>query len=355
MFSIKSCFRFFSHAILFILVSGCLTPITIDTDKMGGSIIISGQVSSLNDRNIVQIGTSSQDARLPFPLSGAVVQLSDGFGNSFFYSESAPGTYKFENFSGIPGITYYLRVTLPDGRIYESGSEQMPEAVGTISASFIVANEEYIDGEGTPGNQNFVRIYNNSNLSEVSSKSYLRWSVEETFIISPTDYPDISGSIPPPCFVTENIDPQRIVLFDKTISTSTSIQDQFLGRRIIDYSFLEKHYFSCFQTALTADAYEYWRKVNILANQVGSIFDTPPAKITGNIRNVTNNSEEVLGYFQAVNESYDRIVIFPSMLDVPIEFKKCDFNGNFNPLDYPPRCFDCLRVRNSTYDRPAWF
>ncbi len=297
MHSIKSCFKFLSHSILFILASGCLSPITIDTDKAGGSIVISGQVSSLSDRNIVQIGTSSQDARLPFPLSGATVQLYDGFGNNFLYYESVPGIYKLENFSGIPSVNYHLRVTLQDGRTYESGSEQMPDAVGTITSSFIVANEEYIDSEGIQSNQNFIKIYNNSNLSELPSKSYLRWSVEESFIISPTDYPDISGSIPPPCFVTDNVDPQRIVLFDKTTSNSTSIQDQFLGRRIIDYSFLEKHYFTTYQTALTSEAYEYWRKVNILANQVGSIFDTPPSKSIGTIKNANNDSEEVLGYF----------------------------------------------------------
>ncbi|MBL7873488.1 MAG: DUF4249 domain-containing protein [Cyclobacteriaceae bacterium] len=339
----------------FLLLVGCLTPITIETDKVGGSIVISGQVSSLNDRNIVQIGTASQDARLPFPLSGAMVQLFDGMGNDFYYSESLPGIYKLENFSGVPGVPYSLRVTLPDGTIYESDPEKMPEAVGTINTSFVVANEAYIDGEGTPSNQDFISIYHSSNLIELPAKSYLRWSVEETFIISPTDYPDISGSIPPPCFITETIDPQRIVLFDKTISSGTSIQNQFLGRRIIDYSFLEKHYFSSYQTALTANAYEYWRKINILANQVGSIFDTPPARIEGNIKNIKNYSEEVLGYFQAVNENVDRIVIFPSMLEVPLEFQKCDFTGNFNPLDYPTRCYDCLRVRNSTYDRPVWF
>jgi hypothetical protein len=347
----KLCLQF----IPFFLLIGCLTPISLDTDKVGGSIIISGQVSSLNDRNIVQIGTASQDARLPLPFSGAMVQLFDEIGNNFLYSESTSGTYQMDNFSGIPGTTYYLRVTLPDGTIYESGAEKMPEDVGTIITSFVVANEEYIDGDGTTSNQNFIKIYNSSNLIELPTKSYLRWSVIETFIISPTDYPDIAGSIPPPCFISETIDPQKIVLFNKSSTSGTLIQDQYLGRRIIDYSFLEKHYFSSYQTALTAEAFEYWRKVNILTNQVGSIFDTPPAKIKGNIKNINNDSEEVLGYFQAVNEDFDRIVIFPSMLDVPIEFQKCDFNGNFNPLDYPSRCFDCLRVRNSTYERPDWF
>ncbi len=355
MLNIRIRVKFLNHSILFLLVSSCLTPITIDTDKVGGSIVITGQVSSLNDRNIVQIGTASQDPRLPFPLSGANVELFDGLGNIFVYSESLPGTYKLENFSGTPNVTYYLRVTLPDGTIYESGSEKMPESAGRITSSYVVTNEEYIDGEGTPSNQNFIKIYNSSNLIELPSKSYLRWSVIETFIISPTDYPDIAGSIPPPCFISETIDPQRIVLFDNSNSSELLIQDQFLGRRIIDYSFLEKHYFSSYQTALTAEAFEYWRKVNILTNQVGSIFDTPPAKIEGNIKNINNDLEEVLGYFQAVNEDFDRIIIFPSMLNVPLEFQKCDFNGNFNPLDYPPRCFDCLRVRNSTYERPVWF
>ena len=60
---------------------------------------------------------------------------------------------------------------------------------------------------------------------------------------------------------------------------------------------------------MTRDAIEYWRKVNILANQVGSIFDTPPAEINGNIKNLNNQDEKVYGYFQTVNETYHRIYI----------------------------------------------
>ena len=107
----------------------------------------------------------------------------------------------------------------------------------------------------------------------------------EAFRLSPTDFPDPFGSVPPSCYIVQNADPQRIVLFNGEDLKTTTVENLLVVSRIVDWIFLEKHHFTIYQSALTRDAMEYWRKVNILANQVGSIFDTPPADITGNIKN----------------------------------------------------------------------
>ncbi len=88
--------------------------------------------------------------------------------------------------------------------------------------------------------------------------------------------------------------------------------------RLVDWSFYEKHYFTLYQSAMTRDAIEYWRKVDILANQVGSIFDTPPAEINGNIKNLNNQDEKVYGYFQTVNETYHRFTLYKEDLPFPL-------------------------------------
>jgi hypothetical protein len=346
-----------SQLFLVLITASCLTPVDIDTRNIGGTIVISGQVSPLEDRNSVQIGEASEDDRLPIPISGAEVKLLDDIGNVFYYSESVPypGTYDLKNSTIIPGRSYHIEVTLLTGAIYTSTPETMPTSVGTISTNFEVVEEEFIDAEGTVSQLDFIKIYANSELPAGITNGHFRWSVEETYLLSPTDFPDPFGSIPPPCFISQNADPQRVTLLDQESSSVTQIDQKLIASRIIDFSFLERHYFTSYQSALSDDAYEYWRKVNILSNQVGSIFDTPPAKIKGNIINANNSQEEVLGYFQAVNESYDRFFTLSYLLPIEVKVKKCDFTGSFNTLNYPTRCINCLTVRNSSYDRPAWF
>jgi hypothetical protein len=346
-----------SQLFLILITASCLTPVDIDTRNIGGTIVISGQVSPLEDRNSVQIGEASEDDRLPIPISGAEVKLLDDIRNIFYYSESASslGIYNLKNFTAIPGRTYHIEVTLPTGAAYTSAPETMPIEVGTISTNFEVVQEEFIDAEGTVSQLDFIKIYANSELPAGITKGHFRWSVEETYLLSPTDFPDPFGSIPPPCFISQNADPQRVTLLNQESSSVNQVDQKLIASRIIDFSFLERHYFTSYQSALSDDAYEYWRKVNILANQVGSIFDTPPAKIKGNIVNTNNSQEEVLGYFQAVNESYDRFFTLPYLLPIEVKVKKCDFTGSFNTLNYPTRCINCLTVRNSSYDRPAWF
>ena len=108
----------------------------------------------------------------------------------------------------------------------------------------------------------------------------------------------------------------------------------------MDYSFHEKHYFTTYQSSITSDAHEYWREVDILANQTGSIFDTPPAEIKGNIFNVKDTEEKVFGYFQAANQTQDRFYLLPYDFPFPLTMESCTYYWYKD--EYPTRCLDCL-------------
>lgn len=319
--------------------------------------MVSGQVSTLQDQNIIQLGLTADTERLPIPLSGAFIVLFDDEEESYSYAEDPlnPGTYILADLSGKPGRTYHVRIERPSGEVYESKHEKMPEVVGQLRTHYEFEEEEFTDLEGIVSTQPFIKIYVNTILPATSEPSYLKWSIEEAYLLSPTDFPDIRGEIPPPCYIIQNADPQRIALFNNVDVPTTSVDNLLAGSRVIDWTFLEKHYFTTYQTSLTKDAYEYWRKVNILANQVGSIFDTPPAEITGNISRVDNSTEKVLGYFQATNQTYDRLLLHPYDMPFPLLMESCTYDGTKYFNDYPSRCLDCLSVRNSSHTRPSWF
>ena len=332
----------------------CLSPIDIAGDNIGGQLVVFGQISTLSEQNIVQLGRTAATDRLPFPLSGATVSLLDDAGNVQFYVEDAlqPGFYFLES-EGLAGRAYHVQIVTPEGKIYESIPEIMPEASGTLTTNYEIVNEDYTDGEGIVTNNPFVKIYADVTLPESSSALYLKWSVDEAFLLTPTDFPDPFAHVPPSCYIAQNADPQTITLFNGDLISQRSFDQMLVASRLVDWSFLERHYFTTYQSSITKEAYDYWTKVDILANNGGSIFDTPPAEIKGNIFNLNDPNEKVNGYFQAANQTYDRFFLLPASFPFPLLFDDCPFD-TFTSR-YPQRCLDCLSVRNSSYRRPTWF
>ena len=350
--------------LLFLGLIECVTPVYFQVDMVGGLLVVSGQISTISDQNYVSLGTTANTERLPFPISGASVTLHDDKGKRIDYIEDRlqPGLYKMTGIVGVAGTSYHIEIKLPNGKVYQSIPEKMPEPAVLDSTYYEIVEEETTDEEGIIATKPVLKVYSNSTIP-TNSNYFLQWKVEETFKLSPTDFPDPFGRIPPPCFISQNADPQRIALLETRAFNTKKINRQLLASRIIDWSFLERHYFTTYQSAITNEAYDYLRKVNILANQVGSIFDTPPAKITGNIINSNDASEKIFGFFQASNQTQARFYVLPDYLPFKILNGKCDykgdFNGNtldgFNPSNYPARCINCINVRNSSYERPFWF
>lgn len=344
------------HALALILL-GCLAQIDIRTEPGGNQLVVSGQISTIADRNLVQLGRTAETGRLPIPLEGASVTLFDDAGKSYIYAEDHqhPGDYRLNDFTGIPGGTYVIQVVLPTGEVYESTPEQMPESTATDSIYYEILEKEFVDLDGTPSTLRFIDIYADSHLSNETSRGYFRWLAEECYVLRPTDFPDPFGSVPPPCYVIQKADPQHVTLVNGTELNGSTFNNILVASRQLDRSFYDRHYFTVYNSSLTAEAYEYWRKVNIVANQVGSVFDTPPAAIIGNIFKVGNTDETALGYFQAVNHTYNRIFLVAGDIPFSLNYQPCTFDPNRSYTDYPGECLDCLTLRNSSYVRPPWF
>lgn len=347
--------RHVTRIFLALLFGGCLSPIEVETVNLAGILTVDGQVSTIPDQNRILLGETADSDRLPVPLLDGQVTLFDDLGNNYPYHEDdiVQGQYLLDNFSGIPGRSYHVEIITPSGKVYQSVPEKLPENTSQFSTSYQIVDEEYTDFEGTILTDHFVKIFCNVSLPPSEHPRYLKWFIQEDFLLSPTDFPDPFNAVPPPCFVAQNADPQTLVLIDESKINTSSIENMVIGSRIVDWTFLERHYFTTYQSSLTKEAFEYWRKVDILANQVGSIFDTPPAKIKGNISNVNDPNEVVLGYVMAANQSMDRFFLLPYDFPFPLLMEPCTYY-NYK-YTYLPRCLDCTSARNSSYRRPEWF
>lgn len=340
----------FARSIMILFLAGCVQPIEIVTDHRGEKVIISGQLSNLPGQSVVFVGITADTERLPIPISGAQIDLFQGNQYIQTYTEdfSSPGKYILQDSTGRAGKNYNIKVSLPDGRVYESLPEQMPHDSGSVTSYYEIKQyEEYIDYEGILVKQPVVKIYANGTLPEKSNR-FLRWVVEEVFIT----FGGPPGPVtPPPCFVTQSADPQSILLLDRQYLKTGEFPDQLVATRIVDYSFEYRHYFITYQSALTAEAFDYWRKVDVLVSQTGSIFDTPPALISGNIQNSIDPTEAVFGYFEVTNQTLHRIMLTEDDFPFYLNYTSCGGSAGSQPL----RCSNCLSVRNSSYIRPSWF
>ena len=97
---------------------------------------------------------------------------------------------------------------------------------------------------------------------------------------------------------------------------------------------------------------DYWEKLDKTANRVGSIVDSPPSPVQGNIYNINDPGVTILGFFEAINTDTTRRFTLPR--DLPIFIKSCKYVGSFG-VRYADRCLNCLIIPNSSLTRPSYW
>jgi Domain of unknown function (DUF4249) len=89
------------------------------------------------------------------------------------------------------------------------------------------------------------------------------------------------------------------------------------------------------QYGLTKDAYDYWTLLQKNTEQLGSIFDAQPSASIGNIHNIANANEPVIGYISAGTITTSRIFItksqLPGWLTTPF-YPNCELDSVFKAV-----------------------
>jgi hypothetical protein len=101
----------------------------------------------------------------------------------------------------------------------------------------------------------------------------------------------------------------------------------------------EKYSLLVSQHSLSYNAYLYWEKMRAQAGDTGGLFETQPSSSRGNIYNMNDPEEKVLGYFYVSQVQEKRITVSEDF-DFPITGFDCPlldtvFNKEDFTLDYP--------------------
>ncbi|MCA6075239.1 DUF4249 domain-containing protein [Fulvivirga sedimenti] len=350
--------RYFYLIVVFIL-AGCVEPIEFDIDREGRQLVVYGHIDDGSDRMFVQLSRTTAVPNRFQPEPGARVTLHDNLGNEGrFFSANDEGIYYYSEFTMqiVPGRSYVLRIRTAGGDFYESVPEEIPlhQAQSDIYVNFarIEVNTGSFNAVIT---KDVMQVSAETFLEDPSKQYYVRYTPIQTFRFDPTNFPDIFNTIPPACFVNRRIQPENLVLFNSNGFQGTAVPRQFIAQNEIDYAFIAKNVITLETHSMTPQAYDYWRKIRILLNNNGSIFDTPPAAVKGNIFNINDPDEQVLGYFEATNKSISRVTAWRGDFPYPVPDDPCIYIPGQDEEKYLRECIDCRILEGSTFNQPSFY
>lgn len=332
---------------------GCRERIFLEANPDDFQLIsINGLIDNSEGPYFVEVQETRDAERAPLPIEEALVTLIDENGNSEAFTHLGDGRYACPGdvVRGVPGGAYRIEVQV-GGAVYSSETERMPSILGTSRLEW---EETQVPGTSQTGvDFEVTRLEFDmfASLPEVTEPVFLQWQMMETFQIRPTDFPDPFGSIPPPCFITQNIGVQNFYSLALNEFSSSNYFLESVIQREIDISFLVKHIFSIRQSSVTEDYFNYLEQVRTLTEATGSLFDPPAGRVRGNISQEGNGLPAV-GYFAAVASDTTHMVIYRDEIESFI-VDQCRYD--VTKFTYPRICLDCLEIPRSTYQEPYWW
>jgi hypothetical protein len=277
--------------------------------------VVSGRITGTEGWQDVEVSLSSPvESSEYIPVSGCTGRILDDKGNNFPLTESGAGRYRawMRQIDLMPGTSYRVQISTPDGEELESGFDQLLKCPPIDSVYYLINDMPTPD----PGmNHKVMQFYVDVNAAGDYSQ-YYKWEIEETWeyhAAHPAQYyydgtlheiipPDYTNNV---CWVTV---PVRNVF---TVSTKNLAQNSYKkyplqyvdgqsARLAFGYSILVSQY------ALSEGAYNYWEKLRVNSNEQGGLYEKQPVAIKGNVLNLSNPEKDVLGYFYAVSVSSRR-------------------------------------------------
>ncbi len=262
---------------LFVFTS-CQDVIDLDVPDGDIQLVVDGWLTNQEGEKQVLLSTTANyfnNTETP-RVTGALVVLHNTNGAVDTLGEKEPGVYITE-FVGQVGETYHIYIRTTAGDEYQSNPEEL-RPVPAITDIFYEYKEETIfEDEGY-----YVSINTNEPLGV---GDHYRWKqyVNGEFLNEPFDLLYASD---------EFVDGNPILNFEITT----------------DPLELGDHY-RIQQLSISEEAFEFFTQLQLQTAFIGSLFDSPPAALDGNIVRLGQTEKKALGYFGVSAVSDKEIVI----------------------------------------------
>ena len=340
--------KFIFHISLLLLVIFGITCVERyypeDNDMKTGTLVINAHLTNVPGEQVIEISRSVGLNYPSFdPVSGSFAEVIREDGEFKEFSEFKPGYYmaNLDDSFLQTGMSFMVHVITPDGEEYESRFDMLRPVPAIDSIYYEVESNSFVYGSDPVGG---IRFYLDFTYDD-KDYEYIRWDLTETYeyhnsvdleyyfldldhVIKPV--PDTS--IYYICYITNELFQIHSMSlgsldFGHYVKKPFSFvpnyeQEQKLHHK---YSLLVRQY------SLGEEAFYYWNDLKKNSQEQGSLFDSQPALLKSNIRNVNDENETVLGFFSMAGMVEKRaFAIEPDGLDLSPYLYHC------YPRKHPP-------------------
>jgi len=301
------------YVFLLILTAACKVPYNPPPITAVNNYLVVEGLINISDSTYIKLSRTVgvMNASVINPELKAIVTIESNQGGSYPLKELGNGVYAAVPLSLSAANQYRLRIKTTGGSTYTSDFVQTKVTPPIDS----IITDMKPDG---------IHIGVNAHDAQNNTR-YYRWDYSEAWQF--VSYYNSHAVSPGKGIVavtrTNDIyhcwgyDASATILLNSTASLS---QDILLNSPItfvqssseklsIRYSILIRQY------ALTKDGYDYWTLLKKNTEQLGSIFDSQPSASIGNLHNVNNPAEPVIGFISVGTVSQTRIYL--NFADLP--------------------------------------
>ena len=284
---------------LTLFVCTCVSPYDVRFNKSLQILTVEGTLTDENKEQKIQIAESNfvKDALFRTPIKNMIVELLVNGKEKIRLTEGEQGFYYLPlTFRAKAGNTYKLMFQKSDGTQYESSEEVMNATpkIDTIYNNFttegilhrnkrIPTHRIYVDYQDAPNTKNYY-VW-----------SWMLW--ERQYICNSTDYYDLYCN--QECWE---------ILYNETIDIVSDIftdGKHVVGKLVAEIPYYQTNgaLFEIKQLQISEEAYRFLKLLRDQNQGTGTLVDTPPEPLIGNIRNRTDPSEEIAGMFMVASVS----------------------------------------------------
>jgi hypothetical protein len=294
--------------ILLFFVAGCRDKYDLPETAMGQPLlVVEGNLNTGTGPTRIRLTKSTKLERFNqiVPELHAIVNLKGDDNTTIPFVEDADGYYQNTQLSLVPAVHYRLHIRTTGGKEYLSDmiEQKTNTPIDSLTWKEENAGVAIMVNTHDPSTQTRYYRWDYTETWEIHSvyEATVKWENQQVLPMVPPEQTyqcwrgDISNTI--------------------NIATSSALQedvirDQFLLRipRGTDklswkYSVLVRQY------ALTKGAYEFYKQMKQNTESMGTIFDPQPTELRGNIHNINDPDEIVIGYITASPVQEKRIFL----------------------------------------------
>lgn len=345
--------------VFFLLIAmanaGCIEKFEFKTTEGDHLLVVTGSITQGAVPYELRLSRTTKFGAGPIaPVSGAEVTIFDDTGQQENYIETDPGLYHClgNTVRGQEGSTYFIEIRTDENNVYRSRPETLPSLVQADSIYYELVTETRLNDIGNPVEDEYIKVFVDTPVKKEGKDAWFRWRMIDAYTVN-----DLScGALDPSttCYITEEADPQNIPVFSSEVIATDRLEKFQVASNLFEprYAYASQHFYNVYQYSITKAAYDYWEKISKIANQEGTIFDPPPATVRGNIFNINDENEIVLGYFEAT--AVDTIRTFSFKQDFPdVTIPSFCTYGDVGRGEQA--CCNCLLLKNSTTERPDYW